>query len=99
MKHTPGPWVAYNSDGNGRILKKWHIKGACVRNEPSFATIDSGGKILPEYEAGNARLIASAPELLEALKLACETLRARGEGGIAKHCEIAIAKAEGVFNG
>lgn len=66
-KHTPGPWKAYNAI-NGRTLKHWRIKGDCVRNDPPFAVIDSGGKLLPEYEAGNARLIAAAPDLLEACK-------------------------------
>ncbi len=45
-----------------------------------------------------APLIAAAPELLEALKLACEVLRAKGESGIASNCENAIAKAEGREN-
>jgi hypothetical protein len=63
--HTPGPWMAYNSD-NGRILKHWRIRGDCVRNDPPFAVVDSGGKMLPEYEAANARLMAAAPALLAA---------------------------------
>lgn len=62
-QHTPGPWLAYNSD-NGRPLKHWRIRGFCVRDDPTFATIDSNGKLSPEYEAANARLIAAAPELL-----------------------------------
>ena len=93
--HTPGPWIAYNSDGNsGRILKHWRIRGACVRNDPPFAVIDSKGKLSPEYEYANAQLIASAPEMLDALQrithpmasdddldYAIEIIRkARGEG-------------------
>lgn len=66
VAHTPGPWIAYNAD-NGRVLKHWRVKGGAARDEPTFAVIDSGGKILPEYEAANARLIAAAPDLLAAL--------------------------------
>ena len=100
--HTPGPWLAYNWD-NGRPLKHWRIRGAAVRNDPTFAVIDSGGKISPEYEAANARLIASAPELLEALRViaAWDPAAAPGEpGGMSiidaiDTAQAAIAKAEG----
>lgn len=71
--HTPGPWLAYNAD-KGRTLKHWRIRGHCVRNDPTFATIDSNGKLSPEYEAANARLIAAAPELLAALTDAAKWL-------------------------
>ena len=66
-QNTPGPWVAYNSD-NGRILKHWRIRGDCVRDDPTFATINSNGKLSPEYEAANARLIAAAPDMLAELE-------------------------------
>jgi len=100
--HTPGPWLAYNSD-NGRILKHWRIKGDCVRNEPAFAIIDSGGKISPEYEAANARLIVRAvnchEELLEALKIAVKALKDHDiDESMAGEFEIltdAVEKAEG----
>lgn len=52
MKHTPGPW-------------KLNIDTVCVRNgvqvQPVTHHMDSQGM-------ADARLIASAPELLEALK-------------------------------
>ncbi len=66
-KHSPGPWLAYNAQG-GRIFKHWRIRGNCVRNDPPFAIIDSNGKLLPEYEVANARLMAASPELLKALE-------------------------------
>jgi len=46
-----------------------------------------------ENDEANARLIAAAPDLLAACKLACEVLRAKGEMNIALHCELAIEKA------
>jgi len=108
-QHTPGPWKAYNAD-NGRIFKHWRIKGCAMRNDPPFAIIDSGGKILPEYEAANARLIAAAPSMLEALKSAVSYLEANRpkgkireiftqlneyENGVLKPARAAILQAEG----
>lgn len=53
-KHTPGPWIA---------------KGDNVyeENEPGRIAKTCGGT--DEQAAANARLIAAAPDLLEALKL------------------------------
>lgn len=91
-KHTPGPWVAYNAIG-GRVLAHWRIRGGCVRNDPAFAVIDSGGKLLPEYEAANARLIAAAPDLLAV----CERIKAHGtiSSSWIGALDAALAKARG----
>ena len=57
------------------------------------------GRLWPEYEA-NARLIAAAPDLLEAAKAAVLVLQAanritgKGANAVAALC-AAIAKAEG----
>ena len=66
--HTPGPWtvrIAKTSVG----LVRWHIAGV---DADSFApiAINSGSFDLfrsRETEESNARLIAAAPDLLEAL--------------------------------
>ena len=70
-KHTPGPWVAfepYTSDNHGdRWMiftgvegeKSWVYEGACF-----IAEIACGDAV---HEEANARLIASAPDLLAAL--------------------------------
>lgn len=58
-KHTPGPWEYYKSPGYESSV-----------NLPNGNTINQsfyGGDSSEEREA-NARLIASAPEMLEALK-------------------------------
>jgi hypothetical protein len=61
MKHTPGPWEVAYLDKNGQaVVKAEHIEIAtcwhhCV------------GSIEKQMQA-NARLIAAAPELLEALQ-------------------------------
>lgn len=59
MKHTPGPWTAYNDscakceeDGT----QEWGVTGP------------PGGYHAPFTNEADARLIAAAPELLEALQ-------------------------------
>lgn len=58
-KHTPGPW-------------NWRFEGPTVIVEPIKATITilSGPEGYKETQEANARLIAAAPEMLEALKTA-----------------------------
>jgi len=105
-KHTPGPWKVLNArkeDWLGRPLEYWTV------------TADDGDKWLcaspewdPEHEAeseANARLIAAAPELLEAIVLALPYVTdAEGfpeqfkPGVVARHVaqiRAAIAKATG----
>jgi hypothetical protein len=63
MKHTSGKWEAYGPDtcGAGRVFveyKPGHMMNIC---EPGYA-------IKSQEALANARLIAAAPELLEACK-------------------------------
>lgn len=87
-KHTPAPWTTQRTDDeNVRILG----------NEPKYATPYSSGKIAiavvfeDETDESNTRLIAAAPELLEALE-AILTAPDYMIGNIARE---AIAKATG----
>lgn len=100
--HTPGPW-AYDKDSNEIFsCNEAHGCGwvALVKGN------DSNGQPLPgEERHGNARLIAAAPELLDALKslfadwvtLVGEDLKEQSDDValLWKCCEAAIAKAEG----
>lgn len=52
-RHTPGPWVNAGAVGYGRLI------------DPNIAVV-YGRNVTVEAEA-NSRLIAAAPELLEAL--------------------------------
>ena len=67
MKHTPGPWyidpIKAHANGNQRIMA-----GQCTPVA-----------VVPEHLAADARLIAAAPDLLEALKEATSALEWRWE--------------------
>jgi hypothetical protein len=56
-KHTPGPWRAEKDE----TAEVWDIK--C-----NLGTVAMTDDLSPKTNEANARLIASAPELLEALK-------------------------------
>lgn len=62
MKHTPGPWK-WTSISDGYFFKLLNPEGICVIDDGSacgeYAGIDT--------DSPDARLIAAAPELLEAL--------------------------------
>ena len=100
-KFTPGPWVQHPSF-------PWIIKqdqrpiadaedGVTVCN----TTAHEGSGFFPTPEEGraNARLIAAAPELLEALQWALDAMAARNpvwtEGERYAAARAAIAKATG----
>lgn len=63
-KHTPGPWIAskYSSVVGCPVVNQI---GHVVCNTASAGTFESGKE---EAEA-NAKLIASAPDMLDALKM------------------------------
>jgi len=91
MSHTPGPWVVGNQDplnfgkqrGNGTEPIGF-VYG------PSFPERSELG----QRALADARLIAAAPELLEALKRAHTWLQG-SEPGRAQYLGEVIAKAEG----
>lgn len=91
-KHTPGPW----------ILRKWKSEvgaHAVDATDPSdgqnFGVCDVWGinndKVLCDISAANARLIAAAPELLEALRELADGYSMTR----AKYAREIIAKATG----
>jgi len=64
-RHTPGPWDAITSDG-----RNYRIIGG---EEAGYVAI-VGAIFQPQQNAANARLIAAAPDLLEACKKASAVL-------------------------
>lgn len=89
-KHTPGPWVAEIIENHSNEIWAGRINVASIREQG----VNSGHP--NEYEP-NARLIAAAPELLEALEYLVYRLTehsACSEGDVQK-AQLAIAKARG----
>jgi hypothetical protein len=83
-KHTPGPW-RYKADGGNYML--------------IFCSNDEGwGDNLRGYcGEANARLIAAAPDLLEALREALHLIDTTSpiEGDTVRRARVAIDKATG----
>jgi hypothetical protein len=95
-KHTPGPWAVLPEECDKAYIR---IRGTTLGDRYKIANV-----ITPMYEGvhereametrANARLIAAAPELLEALKRIKET--GVFVGAIAQEMmDTAIARAEG----
>jgi len=83
-KHTPGPWEALCTDPHHQLV-------IFARSVEEFVCGVTGH--MPDAEA-NARLIAAAPDLLEALKRVCSHgYRSSPDWDNAR---AAIKKAEGV---
>ena len=91
MAHTPGPW---GYDGT-----EVHAEHLVICNAYRSRTDDEGNWMPNEEVEANARLIAAAPELLEAARLANQELIDLGQGSSAspalRALWSAIAKAEG----
>ena len=88
-QHTPGPWSIYFNSQDDLVIRKMFPDG---QESHSIARCHSG--------AANARLIAAAPELLEALQrlsAQCTRLRLPGqpETDAEKTARAVIAKATG----
>ena len=102
MKHTPGPWNTEYATGNNFTNAHWRIYGLGSVQNGAFRNWIA--TTTPHNQAKeNARLIAAAPELLEALRQTCMVLRVapiNWTKNIAvvdalKQADDAIAKATG----
>mgnify|MGYP003662523849 CR=1 FL=1 len=85
-EHTPGPWQVIPS------WEDWTIEGP---NKEEIIFQD-GPYQTPTIKLENARLIAAAPELLEALEDAALALEDAGKRMQAAMARAAIAKTEGL---
>lgn len=94
--HTPGPWKAYPE----ALFNGTHVAGRCPIVRAGYlriARVDrisiSSRKMDQEGEF-NARLIAAAPDLLEACREVLDTVE-EWPGELEQKVRAAIAKAEG----
>lgn len=93
-KHTPGPWI--NCQAVGQRLSSRRIISDSNKISTVVADVPDYGKTSASERHANARLIAAAPDLLEALTRAEDYLRnCCGSAKIANFCKAAIAKATG----
>jgi len=106
MSHTPGPWhleTNYRGNEHHAVDIYWVKKG---RRRYPIATLTRVHVTVAEFEA-NARLIAAAPELLEALQPFAYLAQVMQEGQVlnfrgvyvsyeqVQAAQTAIAKAKG----
>ncbi len=91
-KYTPGPWSVLedeHSDENGKFHKIADCQDVTVADVP-IQPLDP-----QEWSQANARLIAAAPELLEALKaLKKELWAANLKLDVKKHFSLLAADAQ-----
>lgn len=96
-QHTPGPWL--RTQGSGRFYIKTDDE-----TSQSLATVfsnkgDFGCISNPDYEKAkaNARLIAAAPELLEACQTFSEWLRREDEGWVSANKDRSTPEGEAAW--
>lgn len=71
-KHTPGPW---RNIGRAIVTKDARIEIAVAStNDTKDAHVNENHRVMWEEAAANARLIAAAPAMLEALQRLCDSL-------------------------
>ena len=93
--HTPGPWDFVNGTSDGNI-PAFYVR--CGNRGIAHLIIEERDtRYETAHTEANARLIAAAPDLLEALKAAADYIAAtighRG-GDIMEAADAAIARAE-----
>ena len=77
-KHTPGSWMAYVWEETGTDL--WHIRSVKTFTDLIATVYRWMGCINKREAEANAKLIAAAPELLEAIQYYFDVLEeVRGE--------------------
>jgi hypothetical protein len=100
LKHTPAPWHEVKLGDVNRmfIYTDWHKDedGADRRDEIAIIdTVQNAYPCLPEATAqANARLIAAAPDLLDALMQATILLKHAHDGDPALESQYAVETAD-----
>lgn len=76
MSYTPGPW--WVEEGHAEVFGP-HIMAAGIQGPDALAAVDD---ITSQDAEADARLIAAAPELLEALETTARRLHSARHGNI-----------------
>jgi hypothetical protein len=74
MTHTPRPWEAASKPSS---VVGWPVVGELGTLIADVSTMSFPGQPIPKEALANARLIAAAPELLEALDWAIAEIEGR----------------------
>lgn len=82
--HTPGPWFVGGETDHGEFL-------ICSDARPTICAVDPGAREWCTH--ANARLIAAAPDLLDALQLILPDALASHVGGPDTEARINAARA------
>jgi hypothetical protein len=86
-QHSPGPWVSFYK----HKYNEWHVGVPVSSGSMKLALFPDGCPT--ESPEGDCRLIAAAPDLLQALKAVVALSDRKHDAWDAAH--VAIAKAEG----
>lgn len=102
MSHTTASWDW--KEGQTEIFREWNGRKWVIASVNTDLGWHEDAQCASRETASNARLIAAAPELLEALKAIAvanlgiavtPTLESRAQNAALKKAHAAIAKAEG----
>lgn len=99
-KHTPGPWFT-KREGFSTVYVEARLRGSTIQEVAACGPTEAGS----EQQEANARLIAAAPDLLEALILLEREMVESGNASSVDYgwkpaiekTRAAIAKAMGVI--
>ena len=104
-KHTPGPWSYETREPCGDTSRGWIVTDPQSDNNDVLAHVDNENtrEELGQSAEVNARLIAAAPDLLEALINTLSSFKSQVGRyttdtiaiAVIKQAEAAIARAEG----
>lgn len=91
-KHSPGPWFVCGDEGHPHINEAWR-EGATIGDAKGMRVADLFAPLKQERITANARLIAAAPDMLDALKALADDRRVALGGTHRKRIAAALAKA------
>jgi len=100
-KHTPGPWMHNATKGRNDAVAIWAADDSIAVCTTDFPKHFAESVPPPDICDANARLIAAAPDLLEALRAICDNCASLDPEHLHKFdryylaARAAIAKAEG----